>query len=84
MQDVGGRRIGYADLIFVAWKVIVEYDGEQHRTDSAQYDKDMWRLEKFIEAGYAVVRVRKRALFTTPDDVVTRVRRALAARGWQG
>lgn len=77
-----GARIGFADLLYREWKVIVEYDGEHHRTDSAQYDRDMWRLEQFIEAGYAVVRVRKRALSGRPDAVVARVRRALLSRGW--
>ncbi|WP_161972390.1 DUF559 domain-containing protein [Glaciihabitans arcticus] len=57
-------------------RVVIEYDGEHHRTNSAAYDRDESRIESFIEAGNAVVRVRKGALFTRPESVVARVRRA--------
>jgi len=73
--DRDGRRIGFADLYFRGARVIVEYDGEHHRIDSAAYDRDEMRIERFIEAGNAVVRVRKGALFTRPDDVMARVKR---------
>ncbi|MGV8886190.1 MAG: DUF559 domain-containing protein [Microbacteriaceae bacterium] len=72
-----GTWIGRADLYFRDLKVIVEYDGELHRTSSRQYNRDEARIESFIEAGNAVVRVRKGPLGKNPASVVDRVVRAL-------
>jgi hypothetical protein len=82
--DGAGRWLGRADQLFREWKVISEYDGEQHRTDSAQYDHDETRIEDFHRAGYATVRIRKGQLFGRPDIAVERVTRALRSAGWPG
>ena len=67
--DSRGRRLGYADLYFREFKVVVEYDGEKHRTDSVQNDRDLSRIDSFIAAGNAVVRIRSRRLFGSPDSI---------------
>lgn len=74
-NDVG-RFLGHADLYWPTLKVVVEYDGEHHRTNSVQYAKDELRIENFIEAKNAVVRIRKGELFLDPASVVSRVTRA--------
>ena len=76
IRDDAGRLIGFADLFWPAMKVVVEYDGEHHRTNSVQYARDEARIEGFIEAKNAVVRVRKGQLFSSPATVVARVERA--------
>lgn len=77
--DRRGRVIGRFDMIYAAAKVIVEYDGEQHRTKDAQYDKDQVRIARAIAAGWRVVRVRWRGLFQRPDETIAEVREALGA-----
>ncbi|WP_411701418.1 hypothetical protein [Conyzicola sp.] len=81
IYDDAGKWLGRADQLFRQWKVISEYDGEQHRTSSAQYDRDETRIENFHRAGYATVRVRKGQLFGRPHEAVERVTRALRAAG---
>lgn len=76
--DRDGRWIGRFDLVYREAKVLAEYDGDQHRTSTTQYEHDLTRIERAIEAGYAVIRVRARGLFVTPDETVSRVRRALS------
>ena len=76
IRDAAGRWLGYADLYWPERRVVVEYDGEHHRTDSRAYDRDMTRIEDFVAARNAVVRVRKGALFGNPASVVARVQRA--------
>lgn len=83
VTNTAGRWIGRADLVWPEWHTVVEYDGDQHRTNSIQYDKDMSRLEDFIEAGFKVVKVRKRSLFRDPSDAVRRTAHALRTNGWQ-
>lgn len=82
--DSAGRFIARADLLFRDWRVIVEYDGEQHRVDDHQYEIDLHRLERLRSAGWTVVQVRKRGLFVTPADTIARVVRELRANGWPG
>ena len=82
--DDDGKWLGRADQLFRRWKVISEYDGEQHRTSDAQYARDETRIEEFQRAGFATVRIRKGQLFGRPDIAVERVARALRAAGWPG
>jgi very-short-patch-repair endonuclease len=63
--------------------VIVEYDGEGHRTSSRQYERDETRLEDFALEGFRVVRIRKGTLFGRPDVAAARIERALRDAGWR-
>lgn len=76
--DASGRRIGWFDLVWPASRVIVEYDGDQHRTSTYQYDRDIRRFDRATEAGYRVIRVRARGLGPDREETVARVRRAFA------
>lgn len=78
-----GRWLARADLVYRRWKVIAEYDGDHHRTDRAQYERDQARIERLQDAGWIVVRVRARGLTTARDETVARVERALTRRGWR-
>jgi very-short-patch-repair endonuclease len=57
-----GRFLARADLVYRAQRVIVEYDGEKHRTDDRQYDRDLVRLDALRDAGWTIVQVRKQGL----------------------
>ena len=84
VYDRDGRWLGRADMLFREWRVITEYDGEQHRTSSAQYERDEARIEGFNRAGFATVRILKQHLFVQPRIAVERVGRALRDAGWPG
>jgi hypothetical protein len=79
-----GRFLGRADLVYRTWRVIVEYDGDQHRTDTRQFDRDVRRLEGFAAHGWTVVRITGRAFFGDRATCIDRVRFALIAAGWRG
>lgn len=81
--DEDGVRIGWVDLLYRAYRTIVEYDGDQHRVDTSQYDKDVHRLEALSTVGWRVVRVTKRDLFGDRTACLARIRRALLAGGWR-
>ncbi|WP_179757651.1 DUF559 domain-containing protein [Microlunatus parietis] len=77
------RRIAEVDLYYDEFRVVVEYEGEQHRTDGWQWSADIERYEALAAAGYAVIRVtaarlrQARALVTTIHDHLTE-------RGYRG
>jgi hypothetical protein len=78
-----GRFLGRGDALFREFRVIAEYDGEQHRVDSVQYNKDMLRIEGFIRDNWMPIRVRKGQLFGDPDAAVARIEGALRDAGWR-
>ncbi len=75
VRDRHGAHIGYFDLVWQRWKVAVEYDGDQHRTDPAQYEKDIARFDRASAARWRVVRVRKSGL--TPRGIPDTLARVL-------
>ena len=78
VRDREGRHIKLGDLVYEEERVLVEYDGEQHRTDSEQYAKDARDLERATNAGWKVIRVRKGD--RDAREIVARVRLALGRR----
>jgi len=77
VSDEFGNLIVYLDMGWENLKVAVEYDGEQHRTDRAQYKWDLRRLEMLQHLGWIIVRV---VAGDRPADIIARVRAALARR----
>ncbi|KZX21934.1 endonuclease domain-containing protein [Rathayibacter tanaceti] len=77
LYDDEGRFVARVDLLYRARRVVVEYDGDQHRSDRAQYERDIRRIEAIEALGYRVVRVRSAGVLLHPEETVARVRRAL-------
>lgn len=69
----------HGDLVYRRYKVLLEYDGEQHRLDGHQFATDVNRLNDLSEDGWIVIRVGKRM---TDLEVLERLERALRSRGW--
>ena len=82
LHDARGREIGWFDLAWPEWRTIAEYDGDQHRTSTRQYDLDITRFDRAAEADWRVVRVRSSGL-SRSQETVDRVQRALARGGWR-
>ena len=82
LRDSRGRAIGWFDLAWPEWRTIAEYDGDQHRTSTRQYDRDITRFDRAAEEDWRVVRVRQSGL-AHPRVQVERVIRALEHGGWR-
>jgi len=72
----------WVDMYYPSIRLVVEYDGEQHRTDDEQYEKDVHRLDTLRAMGLEVVRVGKVALAGRGTVAVSRVESRMRARGW--
>lgn len=81
--EVDGRRVGRVDLLLRRWRVALEYEGDQHRTDKRQWNVDIARHELLHEGGWALARVTGQRM-EHPRAVVREVVRALRAGGWEG
>lgn len=78
--DADGRRVGECDLVYLAQKVVIEYEGGQHFEEQATLD-DIEKYERLQDLGWRVIRVTKDDMRRRPQQTIDRVRRALVQRG---
>lgn len=77
LRGSDGSSVGWFDLAWPDRRVIAEYDGDQHRTSTSQYDRDIRRFDQAAERGWKVIRVRVNGIVRAPHETVARVARAL-------
>lgn len=83
LLDARGGRIGFGDHVYPEFRVVVEYDGEQHRTDSKQFLHDIERHEALVRADWLHLRETKETPRSGPRSTPWRTERALRVRGWR-
>jgi hypothetical protein len=72
-----GELVAVLDMGWESIKVAVEYDGDHHRTDRRQFNRDIARFEALTELGWIVVRV---TVEDVPGGILRRVAAAWARR----
>lgn len=78
-----GELLGYGDLVYLLWKLLVEYEGRQHLTDLSQWNSDIDRYQDFRDDGWRYVQVTNEKL-DTPKKLVAEVYRQLVSGGYDG
>ncbi len=78
--DQFGNVLRTVDMGWEEFKVIAEYDGEQHQTSRVQYVKDQRVIPVIESLGWIVLRVIKE---DHPRDIVRRAWNAMLSRGWR-
>ncbi len=71
-----GAFLARLDLVVADTKVALEYEGDHHRTDRAQWMRDIRRIESLRAEGWDVIRVTAADL-SQPRHLLVRLRRAL-------
>lgn len=74
----GGRTIAHGDLVFPVQRVVVEYDGEHHRTSEEQYRIDIDRLWRIESHGWRVIRINRTHMRAGAREAIARIRQALS------
>jgi hypothetical protein len=77
-----GAQIAIGDMVYPQFRTVVEYDGQQHRTDDQQYQTDSDRIQEIIEEDWRIIRILKDQLRYRPAMVLNRIRTALIQGGW--
>lgn len=72
-----GALIACLDMGWQDIQLAVEYEGDHHRTDRRQFNKDIQRAECLAESGWTVVRVTTE---DTPGGIISRVSTAWQRR----
>ncbi|MCK6079354.1 DUF559 domain-containing protein [Microbacterium sp. EYE_5] len=83
IRDARGRFLACGDLMHASTKVLLEYDGQQHRLDDRQYARDVERLDALAAAGWRVIRINRSHRGADRSRALERVRVALTERGWR-
>jgi hypothetical protein len=81
VYDGAGVFVGCVDLAYPELRIAIEYEGDHHRLDTRQWNRDIAKHDRLAELGWRVIRVTKSMLFEDPGLLVSRVRSALRARG---
>lgn len=76
----GGAFVARVDLAYPDRRIAIEHEGDGHRTDKAQWRVDIARQRCLEGLGWIVIRLTQHDL-DAPVEVISRIRRALAARG---
>lgn len=76
LRDASGVFLGRADLYCPNARLVIEYDGDGHRSTLTE---DNRRQNRLVEAGYKIFRFTAPDIYNSPELVVARVRAALAA-----
>jgi len=70
----------HSDLGYRRARLLLEYHGDHHRSDTRQWREDLTRRQLFEDAGYRVIEVTAGDLADDGFALVQRIRRALAQR----
>ncbi|GAA5028797.1 DUF559 domain-containing protein [Microbacterium fluvii] len=84
IHDREGRRIGITELVYRQQKVVVEIEGDQHRVDENQWNRDIEKYNAYTAEGWEVVRLTREHIVGEHPTAVATVRAALRRRGWRG
>jgi uncharacterized protein DUF559 len=76
LHDTNGRFVGRADLYYPRARLVIEFDGMNHRDRLVEDDR---RQNALVNAGFRLLRFTTADLNQRPDAIVALVRRALTS-----
>ncbi len=72
-----GDYVKRVDMFYPQYRIAIEYDGDQHRTDKAQWRDDIQRRRRLEELGWTVIVVVADDITHDPAGLIDRVRSAI-------
>lgn len=72
-----------ADLAWPEFGVLVEYEGDVHRSSRRQFALDVRRFERYADEGWRAVRATRSDVFGDPRELMARLERRLREGGWR-
>lgn len=83
VYDDHGDRLGFGDLVFGAYGLVLELDGASYHRDAAKRADDGSRDLRFERAGWEVIRFGGSLVTDDPERFVAIVRDLLRTRAWR-
>ena len=82
IRGTGDGFLALGDIVYLSYRVLVEYDGSHHFESEGQMHHDIDRLDAVMAAKWRVIRFNKTHL-RREEYVVSTVRKALLDGGWR-
>ncbi|UWF76913.1 MULTISPECIES: hypothetical protein [Microbacterium] len=82
IRDGDGRLVGVSEVVYPEYGVVVEVEGDHHRTSRTQWVRDIDKYTAYAALGYEVVRVTSSHIRGEHPRAVAMVRAALQRHGW--
>lgn len=82
VYDSAGRLISVPDLAWPEFRVLIEYQGDGHRTSTGKFRSDINRLNAYFDGGWFAIQACADDVFGNPNPFAARVWRRLVASGW--
>ncbi|MEJ1154848.1 hypothetical protein [Microbacterium marmarense] len=80
--DRRGRRIGITEFVYREFGTLVEVEGDHHRTDRKQWNRDIEKYSAYVAEGWEVVRLTSAHIRGPHPRATAIVRDALTRHGW--
>lgn len=80
VYDAWGRFVARPDLHYPDLRIVIEYDGDVHRTDPATWRRDVERRQRLEDDGWVVVTATADDVLRKPERLVARVVQARRRR----
>ncbi|MFE4467163.1 endonuclease domain-containing protein [Oerskovia sp. NPDC056781] len=82
--DGTGRFVALPDMVYVAERVAIEYDGDVHRTDARTWRRDVAKRQWLEDLGWRTVVATSDDVYRHPSRLVARVAALLRSRAVPG
>jgi hypothetical protein len=82
IRDHSRRMLGISEFLFEEYGVVVEIEGDHHRTSRDQWNRDIQKYRDYEEVGLTVVRITAADQYGDDSKAIALVRAALQRRGW--
>jgi hypothetical protein len=83
IRDGRGILLGISEIVYPHYRVVVEVEGDHHRTSRAQWNRDLDKYDAYASGGWETVRLSSLHIRRN-RDAVRRVAAALRRHGWDG
>lgn len=82
LYDSDGRPWAKPDCAYCV-RLSLEYEGDHHRTDPRQWERDIRRDNRYRDHGWHLIKVTRSLLYDHPDELLAEAASVLKRRGWQ-
>lgn len=83
IRDLRGRLLGVTEIAYPEFRVLVEIEGDHHRTSRDQWNRDIEKYSAYVAEGYEVVRLTSSHIRGSRPTATAAVRDALIRHGWR-
>lgn len=80
IRDHQGRFVGCTEFAYPSVGILVEYEGDHHRTDKRQWNRDIEKYAAYAALGWQVVRVTAEMLYQRPTWLRRHMREIFQSR----